>query len=392
MNRNNTQQNTQQNTASEYITLYKNFDANQVLITKPEAKKTGAKQLTGYINYIQERKQLILQLPWMKYSHYGLPREDSEYTTDSNRIDLKIPLVEENKGIKTLITKLRELDERIMEASFRKKLFGDNYKKYKDEDYKTIVKEPAEIPEEILAEKPELANKIRPHFLKVKLATSYPDGAITTCVLLDHQDGVEPEMVPVSTVEEFENYYRYGCEFKPVIRAVKFWAQTTTGNKHPMYGITFKLEKIIIRPVSQTSSLLNEVLNDTSFLIDDDDEEQVYTKRVIQDDEASVDSDNEETKELSNDSDDETEQKKTKVKKQVVVDDDSDDDSDEEPEPQPKKKTKAKKPVVVDDDSDDDSDDEPEPQPKKTKAKKPVKKGKKKVVESDSDDSDSDSD
>jgi hypothetical protein len=348
-------------------------------------------QLNGYINYEQPRKQLVMQGPWIKHTNYGLPRLDGKYyKDDKDRLNLKIPLVRSDKRVGKFIGKLESLDEICNSNDFRKEKFGANAKKYKD-DYQFIVRQPGELSEEALANNPDLANKERPEFMKVKLATAYPTGEITTIVELDHQDGMKPERVGVASLDQFEQYFRYGCEYKPIIRAVKFWAQSTSGNKHPMYGITWKLEKIIIRPV-QSSISMSEVLNDMSYIDDSDDEDmsnlQPRTKssKVVEDvdDEASVDSDVEE----------EVKEPEPKQAAKKVVEEDSDDDSDEEePEPVVKKSKKVKK-QVVESDSDDSDDEEPQPKKKETKTKKLTKKTKKakKVVESDSDDSDSDSD
>lgn len=387
----NTDTNTQKNTASQVIILYKQFDASQVIVTKPEATDRSMGQLNGYINYEQPRKQLVMQGPWIKHTNYGLPRLDGKYyKDDKDRLNLKIPLVRSDKRIGKFIGKLESLDEICNSNDFRKDKFGANAKKYKD-DYQFIVRQPGELSEEALANNPDLANKERPEFMKVKLATAYPTGEITTIVELDHQDGMKPERVGVATLDQFEQYFRYGCEYKPIIRAVKFWTQSTSGNKHPMYGITWKLEKIIIRPV-QSSISMSEVLNDMSYIDDSDDEDmsnlQPRTKstKVVDDvdDEASVDSDVEE----------EVKESEPKQAAKKVVEEDSDDDSDEEePEPVVKKTKKAKK-QVVESDSDESDDEEPQPKKKETKTKKLTKKTKKskKVVESDSDDSDDDSD
>ena len=390
----NTDTNTQKNTASQQlIILYKQFDASQVIVTKPEATERSMGQLNGYINYEQSRKQLVMQCPWIKHTNYGLPRLDGKYyKDDKDRLNLKIPLVRSDKRVGKFIGKLESLDEICNSNDFRKEKFGANAKKYKD-DYQFIVRQPGELSEEALANNPDLANKERPEFMKVKLATAYPTGEITTIVELDHQDGMKPERVGVATLDQFEQYFRYGCEYKPIIRAVKFWAQSTSGNKHPMYGITWKLEKIIIRPV-QSSISMSEVLNDMSYIDDSDDEDmsnlQPRTKStkvdVVDDvdDEASVDSDVEE----------EVKESEPKQAAKKVVEEDSDDSDEEEPEPVVKKSKKVKK-QVVESDSDDSDEEEPQPKKKETKTKKLTKKTKKakKVVESDSDDdSDDDSD
>lgn len=306
-----------QSKVTKYTTKYEDFDADKLRITDLEANDRSNGQLIGYVKYEQEGEEIHLniQCPWFKIDEYGIPRiHEKYYPDDSKRGFVKVPMNSSIPEIKAFMDKMKTIDDYLASDDFKEKQFGKKASKY---DYNHIIRTTED----------DDGNEKTP-YMKLKFKTSYPDGEMMTVFFnVDENDNTK-EKVEVKTVTDATEHLRFMCEFRPIIRAVKVWAQNAK-TKNPGYGIMFKIEKLQIRPMQNSSNgqykSYYSAEND-AFLSDSDDDVK-ETKNVDDKVQETV-----EEKEEEDDDDSDSDSS----------DSDSDSGSESESEEKPKTKGKSK--------------------------------------------------
>ena len=377
---------------------------------------------------------LLIQFPWINISQGGVPKISDWCKSDEDRktSGVKIPLDESIPESAKLLQVMRDFDKKCNSESFRMKLLGKYYKKYK---YSPVVKNDTknnEDEDDII--EPSNGPKYHPS-LKLKLETDYNTGEIKTKLYVDKDNTRNWVEQNVKDINEFSDIFCYRSDVHVIIKVAKFWVHPLT-KQDPQWGATFKLIKAQVKPPN------NSIINNPSaadFLNSDEESEEkpksskkvvvksdsneeeneeeklppIATKKVAQvesddDDESEEESSKEKSlptppppptptpqspttistkttkkvAQVESDDDDESEEKPSSpivTKKIAQVESDDDSDDNEEPEPPPIKKQVAKKVAKVESDDDSDDDEEPEPPP----IKKPVAK---KVAKVESDD------
>ena len=120
----------------------------------------------AYPKYDNEQA-LYIQLPTIKLSSYGFPKQD-DYHTQEQRNYVKLPLAHPEHA--TCIDCFNRLDFRFGSDEFKQKMFGDNWERYQ---YTPILRNP---------------NDGKPLYAKIKLMMNYEDKSIDAEVLVKMED------------------------------------------------------------------------------------------------------------------------------------------------------------------------------------------------------------
>ena len=170
---------------------------------------------------------------------------------------LEIPLDTSKPEITSLTDGcLKELDDKFGNKEYKEQLFGAKKSKY---TYQPIFRNPSQEDE---------ASKDKHPYIKLKLLTRYPTNEIQTKVI-EQKDGAMIPRTDLATIDAFEKFVPLKPKLKSIIAPVKLWIHPAT-NTDCMYGITFKLVKVLI--VLQISkSLQKQKLENGAEFIEDDD-------------------------------------------------------------------------------------------------------------------------
>ena len=382
------------NTIKDFTIKYSDVETNRMSSTEIQENDRSKGQKIAYMQYNHPKfgsdQPLIIQAPWIRIENYGVPKMGEYFKSDSDRAFVKIPLNESIPESAELIKMFIKFDELFSSKEFCQHLFGKKYDKYIN-GYVPIYRKPVLNDEEDNDDdsKKKLSKSTIPKYpyMKVKIDTDYTTGEIKTKLYrseMINTKRIRTELQEIKTIDDFAHIVCWNCNFRPIIRFVKFWAQPLT-KKDPTWGVTFKIIKAEVEPPTKGNSLYKDYMNSDAFL--DSDEETpnthvpVSTKKVkqIESDESdekpkspkkvtqveSDDSEDEKPKLVKKveqvESDDDSEEEKPKsVKKVAQVE--SDDDSEEE------KPKSVKKVAQVE--SDDDSEEEKPPPPIKKQVAK----------------------
>lgn len=381
--------NNKSNQSKDLTLAYTEVDSSKLSFTKLEENDRSKGQKIAYPRYDHPRlgvdKDLIIQLPWIKLTSYGIPRNDEYHPDDSKRGYIKVPLDQSIQEVSEFSKMLQSIDAELGSEKYKQLWFGSQASKY---TYTSLFR----IPDEDASSKKDKKNQgPKLPYMKIKLDTTYPDNRVKTVVFNSVQKGNKRERTLLDDITDIDSLARHVSFLSTVrliIRPIKLWA---TSNPSKTYGLTFKVLKIEVEPSEKSKSQLKEYMNDTNTFLDSDDEESTQpevNKPVTKQPEVNK-STKQSTKQVAQvDSDSESDVEDLVSKTKPVKIESSDEESDEEVKPTPKKqpakvessdeeseeevKPKSKKPIQVE--SDDESDDEP----KAVKGKKPVTKGKNK--------------
>ena len=176
----------------------------------------------------------LIQIPMIELEMYGIPSKSDYYKDDFQRMFLKLPLNQSIPEVKELTEGLlNKIDAKFGSAKVKDKLFGKKTK----HTYQPLVRTP-------LTEdgKP---NTERHPYMKIKLMTKYPTNEITTTIFKQMDDGKKIMLEGIKDIDEFAYYVRFKSKVKCIIQPSKLWITPQTASE-PMYGIAFKLVKVLV--------------------------------------------------------------------------------------------------------------------------------------------------
>lgn len=272
-------------------TEYSKFDPSRFSVTDVEENDRSNGQLNGYVRYNcpknGEDSHLNIQLPFFQISTYGVPQLGKYYEKDSDRAFIKAPMDESNEEMKIFIDKMKELDETVGSDTWKKKFLGKKWKKY---SYCKNIREMEEDDE----------GNARLSYMKMKFKLDYKTGELKTFIYsVDENDNTKEFHDDIKTVTDATQYIKWKSTVRPIIRAAKLWAHNPKTN-NPQYGITWKIEKIQVRPTEGGNSEYKSYYsaNNDAFLSDDDDDDaekdvKLKVKQDESEDESDSDSDSE---------------------------------------------------------------------------------------------------
>lgn len=236
------------NVEKEAIYLYSKMNvAENIVISDPTGEPTQYRA----IFYKDPRKNITtytnIQSPWLKISHYGIPKLDSErevsttfYPDDTKRKAVKIPINPEDKDAVRFADLLREFDVYVGATEFRKKYIDTIVPPSKRGKllYSACVKTPDEYD-----------GKVGLDYVNIKLHYKYdPEMTannmelLTKVYELKDRNDKNPVLLNINTPTELTQYINWNSEIKFIFQVVKIW---TVKNE---YGITLRFSKIYVIP------------------------------------------------------------------------------------------------------------------------------------------------
>jgi len=346
-------------------TMYNEIDITKFSFTELKENKYAKGQKNAFVEkYHHPLKgdinglNFYIQFPWLELFTYGIPKIGDYIKSDSERLYIKCPLDLSNPEINNLYENfIVKLDNLLSSDEFKNKLFGKKASKY---EYNPIFKTPKIIDDDDDDDdNKDKKSNAKPPFIKLKFKTT-PEYNIKETIFRDSNKEIIKD---INTISEVEKIICWKCEFRPMIRLSKIWAQSVgTGKSGPGYGATIIIEQIQVKPPLYNNLLSNK--NHEYTFIDNDNKIKLNKKQPI---------------------DSESDSEKEKISKKPTPILDSDDESDDEQldmksqvlERNAKHLSEQpiKKPIQIE--SDNESDEEIKP----TKNKKQIKQQK---IESDS--------
>ena len=368
------------NTIKDFTIKYTDVEENRMSSTEFQENDRSKGQKIAYMKYNHPKfgsdQPLIIQAPWIRMENYGVPRMGEYFKNDSDRAFVKIPLNESIPESAELIKMFIKFDELFSSKEFCSKML----KKYEKYTYQPIFRKPVINDDEDDNDSKKKSSKQstipKYPYIKLKIDTDYTSGEIKTKLyrseIIDNKR-IRQEIQDITSIDDFARIVCWNCNFRPIIRFVKFWAQPIT-KKDPTWGVTFKIIKAEVEAPTKGNSLYKDYMNSDAFLDSDEEPNNVPSipvKKVKQVESDESDEKPKSSKKVTPVQSDDSEEKPKSVKKVAQVESDND-DSDEEEKP------KLVKKVAQVESDDDDSDEEEKPKIVKKVAQ----------VESDDDDSD----
>ncbi len=331
------------NTIKDFTIKYSDVETNRMSSTEIQENDRSKGQKIAYMQYNHPKfgsdQPLIIQAPWIRIENYGVPKMGEYFKSDSDRAFVKIPLNESIPESAELIKMFIKFDELFSSKEFCQHLFGKKYDKYIN-GYVPIYRKPVLNDEEDNDDdsKKKLSKSTIPKYpyMKVKIDTDYTTGEIKTKLYrseMINTKRIRTELQEIKTIDDFAHIVCWNCNFRPIIRFVKFWAQPLT-KKDPTWGVTFKIIKAEVEPPTKGNSLYKDYMNSDAFL--DSDEETpnthvpVSTKKVKQIESDESDEKPKSPKKVTQVESDDSEDEKPKLVKKVAQVD-SDDSEEEKP-------------------------------------------------------------
>jgi len=269
------------NTIKDFTIKYNDVDSTRITSTEIQDNERSKGQRLAYIQYNHPKfgsdQPLVIQAPWIRIVNYGVPKMDERYfKSDADRAFVKIPLDDNIPESAELIKMLIKLDELFTSKEFCLHLFGKKYEKY-IKGYVPIYRKPIlnddEDNDDDSKKKSSKSTIPKYPYMKVKIDTNYDTKEVTTKLYrseMINNKRVSTELQDIKTIDDFAHIVCWNCNFRPIIRFVKFWAQPLT-KKDPTWGVTFKIMKAQVEPPTKSNSLYRDYMNSDAFL--DSDEE-----------------------------------------------------------------------------------------------------------------------
>ena len=360
------------NTIKDFTIKYNDVDSTRITSTEIQDNERSKGQRLAYIQYNHPKfgsdQPLVIQAPWIRIVNYGVPKMDERYfKSDADRAFVKIPLDDNIPESAELIKMLIKLDELFTSKEFCLHLFGKKCDKYIN-GYVPIYRKPVlnedEDNDDDSKKKSSKSTIPKYPYMKVKIDTDYNTKEVTTKLYrseMINNKRVRTELQEIKSIDDFAHIVCWNCNFRPIIRFVKFWAQPLT-KKDPTWGVTFKIMKAQVEPPTKSNSLYRDYMNSDAFLDSDEETNNVPpvpipipmpVKKVKQVESDDSDEKPKSPKKVAQVESDDSEEEKPKVVKKVAQVESNDDESEEE-----KPKVVKKVPQV---ESDDDESEEEKP-------------------------------
>ena len=378
------------NTIKDFTIKYNDVDSTRITSTEIQDNERSKGQRLAYIQYNHPKfgsdQPLVIQAPWIRIVNYGVPKMDERYfKSDADRAFVKIPLDDNIPESAELIKMLIKLDELFTSKEFCLHLFGKKYEKY-IKGYVPIYRKPVlnddEDNDDDSKKKSSKSTIPKYPYMKVKIDTNYETKEVSTKLYrseMINNKRVSTELQDIKTIDDFAHIVCWNCNFRPIIRFVKFWAQPLT-KKDPTWGVTFKIMKAQVEPPTKSNSLYRDYMNSDAFLDSDEETNNVPpvpipipmpVKKVKQVESDDSDEKPKSPKKVAQVESDDSEEEKPKVVKKVAQVESDDDESEEE-----KPKT-VKKVAQVESSDEEESDEEKPPPPVKKSTPKTTGRGNK---------------
>ena len=242
------------------VLKYNEYEVSAVDFEEPKfTSKKNQLQSIQFPTYKGGRSPLI-QLPKIEIDMYGIPSKSDYYKDDFQRMFIKLPLNQEVQEVKWLTEKfLSKIDDKFNSPEMKEKVFG---KKKVKHAYQPLVRIP-------LTEDGK-ANTEKHPYMKIKLSTKYPTNDIQTSVVLQHPGGDREAISDTRFIDDFQYYVRFHAKVKCIIAPSKLWYHPSTV-ADPMFGITFKLVKVLVE-MPPLKMGMDKFLKDETAFIDSEDE------------------------------------------------------------------------------------------------------------------------
>jgi hypothetical protein len=211
-------------------------------------KAVNKSQYTAYPRYnygtkaAPNEQQFYFKTKPIKFVQGGIPKAPTEFIkTDKQRDFFRVPEDKSQPGCVELFKMFEAIDAFFMNPKNKAKLFtNDKLKKFeKLYEYMPIVRtpQPNENDEE---------GKERLRYAKIKLATDYESGDLTTFVF-SRTNGI-PEMVKgLKTITDLTNHFAWNCTGQFIINANKIWLNKSGDAKGKRnFGVAFKCPQLEI--------------------------------------------------------------------------------------------------------------------------------------------------
>ena len=329
-------------------TMYNEVDSTKFSFTDLKENKYAKGQKNAFVEKYHHLSKgdingsnFYIQFPWLNLSTYGIPKIGDFIKSDSERLYIKCPLDLSNPETNNLYENfIVKLDNLLSSDEFKNKLFGKKASKY---EYNPIFKTPKIVDEE--DDNVEKKNNPKQPFIKLKFKTTLEHNIKETIFRDINKDIIKD----INTISEVEKYICWKCEFRPMIRLSKIWAQTVgTGKNGPGYGATFIIEQIQVKP-----PLYNNVLSNKNheYTFIDNDNIKLNKKIHIKDEESDSDAKPSKKPTPILDSDDESDNERissNNLSNPIKID--SDNESDEDVKPVATNKPSKKPTPILDSD------------------------------------------
>ena len=97
-------------------------------------------------------------------------------------------------------------------------------------------------------------------YLKIKLMTKFPTNEITTTILTETESGGKVVLEGIKDIDEFAYFVRFKSCVKCMIQPSKLW-MTPQSASEPMYGIAFKLVKVLVETPPNLGAPKNGIID-----------------------------------------------------------------------------------------------------------------------------------
>jgi hypothetical protein len=230
---------------------------------------TKSPQKYGFMRY--DGKKFATQTPELVLRVGGIPQFNPTYhkkTEVEDRGYAKLPLDEEHSGGKSMLEKVKEIDEYF--EAHQDVVFGENSKYYQ---YVPLLRYPnvdeEEQPKEVKNSKYPPLPKLP--YIRAKLDFDNTTKLLKTQLILREESGDLTNPV-VEHVDDIRQHFRLNCEYRAIMTFSKYWVAKTKKSSgkdaKKEWGVSLKITKLQVKTRSMTK---NEPV---SYDFDDDSDEQ----------------------------------------------------------------------------------------------------------------------
>lgn len=333
--------------AKHNVISYAKVNLDRLGFTDLESTERVPSQDIGYIRYDHPKngeRQFDIQTPEIKMDAGGIPDKEgpggqSYYKTTASRAFVKIPLEvnpnvkgeteEERETRKEKLTKFKETLEQLdkyMEDN-KEKFFG-SAKTAKKYTYQPIVRYPQtnddnDSDEEDGSPDEEVVTAHKPPYMKAKIPIIWDTDNVDLEVFRVNdessqafeEDGKWSKITDIETLEDLRKHVGYMRNVKFVLHACKYWAQkqASNGSSTRMYGLTFKVRRVEVKPYTKQSEDQSE--DDGQLFEDSDAEDDEVVTKFVEKEKVNV----EDSDEDSDEDEEEEEEEKIVVEKKKPV-------------------------------------------------------------------------